>query len=122
MHVWRTPALSSQGRFNPQHPKLPIRFRQFFAALLIFASAVIATFMASTGFAQPVSYSVQPFAGAGSYITPSQAQSVAAGATFAFQVGGLSHYTTTVGGTCGGTLAGTTYTTNPITATCRVIL
>ena len=122
MQAWRTVALNSQGGLNRQHPKLQPSLRRSFAAILILASTVIATFMSGSSFAQPITYGVQPFAGAGSYITPSQAQSVAAGATFAFQVGGLSHYTTTVGGTCGGTLAGTTYTTNPITATCRVIL
>ncbi|MCG6538427.1 MAG: hypothetical protein L7F78_27855 [Syntrophales bacterium LBB04] len=60
---------------------------------------------------------------AGTYhgtITP-DSQTVNSGSTAIFILNPDSGYTASVSGTCGGTLAGNTYTTNPITANCTVI-
>jgi hypothetical protein len=46
---------------------------------------------------------------------------VNSGATSVFTVTPNSGYSASVGGTCGGSLVGTTYTTNAITANCTVI-
>ncbi|NJM13244.1 MAG: hypothetical protein HC889_16460 [Synechococcaceae cyanobacterium SM1_2_3] len=45
---------------------------------------------------------------------------VSSGATTTFTVTPNAGYVATVGGTCGGSLLGTTYTTNAITANCTV--
>ena len=70
--------------------------------------------------APPVTHDVTPSAGANGSINPSTVQSIAQGATTAFTVIPAEGYTATVGGTCGGSLNGTTYTTNAITADCTV--
>ena len=67
-----------------------------------------------------VTFSVTPSAGANGVITPLTVQSVAQGTTKTFTVSPNANYTPSVGGTCGGTLSGLTYTTNPITANCTV--
>jgi hypothetical protein len=67
------------------------------------------------------SYVVTPSAGSNGSISPSTAQPVASGATTAFIVTPDSGYGASVGGTCGGNLSGTTYTTTPITADCTVV-
>jgi len=55
-------------------------------------------------------------------ITPLGAQTVTAGNTISFTLTpNAGHHIDSVGGTCGGTLAGTTYTTNAITGDCTVI-
>ncbi len=65
-------------------------------------------------------WTVTPSAGAGGTITPSTAQTVNHGSTTSFVVTPNSGYTASVGGTCGGSLSGTTYTTNPVTGNCTV--
>lgn len=65
-------------------------------------------------------YTVTPSAGAGGTISPSTPQTVNSGSTTAFTVTPNAGYTASVGGTCGGALVGTTYTTNAITADCTV--
>ena len=67
-----------------------------------------------------VTFTVTPSAGANGTITPSTPQTVASGATTTFTVTPNAGYAAVVGGTCGGNLVGTTYTTNPITANCTV--
>jgi hypothetical protein len=67
-----------------------------------------------------VTYTVTPSAGANGSITPATAQTIGSGATTAFTVTPSAGYTASVGGTCGGALAGNTYTTNAITANCTV--
>jgi len=67
------------------------------------------------------SFTVTPSAGANGSITPNTAQFVVPGATIAFTVTPDSGYSASVGGTCGGTLVGTTYTTSAINADCTVI-
>ena len=67
------------------------------------------------------SYSVTPSAGANGTISPSSPQMILNGATASFTVTSALGFTATVAGTCGGTLVGTTYTTNPITGLCSVI-
>ena len=64
---------------------------------------------------------VTPSAGTNGVITPSTPQSVASGTTKVFTVSPNANYTPTVTGTCGGALAGLTYTTNVVTVNCTVI-
>lgn len=67
-------------------------------------------------------YTVTPSAGSGGSISPSSAQTVAHGSTTSFTVSPNSGYSiSSVGGTCGGTLSGNTYTTNAITSNCTVV-
>jgi hypothetical protein len=65
-------------------------------------------------------HTVTPSAGLNGTITPYSPQSVNHGATTQFTVTPEAGYTAFVGGTCGGSLAGTTYTTYIITANCTV--
>ncbi len=65
-------------------------------------------------------WTVTPSAGSNGSITPNTPQTVSGGATTMFTVTPDAGYTASVGGTCGGALAGTTYTTNAITADCTV--
>jgi len=68
-----------------------------------------------------VTYTVTASAGTGGSISPSGAVSVTGGSTRAFTVTPNSGYSiSSMGGTCGGTLSGNTYTTNAITANCTV--
>ena len=66
-------------------------------------------------------YTVTPSAGANGSISPATLQSVNYNGTTSFTVIPAAGYSTVMGGTCGGTLNGTTYTTNPIIANCTVI-
>jgi M6 family metalloprotease-like protein len=66
------------------------------------------------------SYTVTPSAGTNGTITPTDPQAVTAGATTQFTVTPDTGYVAAVGGTCGGSLSGTTYTTNAITDNCTV--
>ena len=63
-------------------------------------------------------YTVTTSAGANGSISASQ--TVAHLATPSFTVTPKAGYTASVGGTCGGNLVGTTYTTSPVTANCTV--
>ena len=65
-------------------------------------------------------YTVTPSAGANGAISPNTLQTVNYSATTIFTVTPSAGYNPNVGGTCGGNLAGNTYTTNPITANCTV--
>jgi len=67
------------------------------------------------------SYTVTPSAGANGTILPNTPQTVNYNSTKVFTVTPNSGYTASVGGTCGGTLVGTTYTTNPVVANCTVV-
>ncbi len=67
-----------------------------------------------------VSVTVTPSAGPHGAIAPSTPQSVVTGTTTQFTVTPDPGYYATVGGTCGGSLAGTTYTTNTIASACTV--
>ncbi len=66
-------------------------------------------------------YTVTPTAGSNGTINPAVPQTVNSGATFVFTVIPNNGYTAAVTGTCGGSLVGTSYTTNAITANCSVI-
>ncbi len=68
----------------------------------------------------PATFTVTPSAGANGAINPATAQTIASGATAAFTITPAPGYTASAGGTCGGTLAGNTYTTNAVTANCTV--
>ncbi len=65
-------------------------------------------------------YTVTPSAGANGTISPSTPVSVAPGATTTFTVIPNAGYIASVGGTCGGSLSGATYTTSAINANCSV--
>jgi hypothetical protein len=77
------------------------------------ACTVSATFTQNT-------YAVTPSAGANGTISPNTVVNVGHGLTTAFTVTPNANYTASVGGTCGGTLVGNTYTTNTITGACTV--
>jgi len=69
----------------------------------------------------PNTYAVTPSAGDGGTITPATVQTITEGEATAFTVTPDSgHEIASVGGTCGGSLSGNTYTTNAITAACTV--
>ncbi len=74
----------------------------------------------STPITQNVNPVVTPSAGTNGAISPNTPQTVNHGSTTVFTVTPATGYTAAVGGTCGGTLVGTTYTTNAITANCTV--
>ena len=65
-------------------------------------------------------YTVTPSAGDNGSIDPNTAQTVNFGETTTFTVTPETGYTASVGGTCGGTLVGDTFTTSPVTANCTV--
>jgi uncharacterized repeat protein (TIGR02543 family) len=71
------------------------------------------------------SYTVTPSIGVGTgsngAISPATSIPVNYNGTSSFTVTPAGGYTATVTGTCGGTLSGTTFTTNPITANCTVV-
>ena len=70
----------------------------------------------------PNTYAVTPSAGDGGAISPSTVQTIAEGSTTTFTVTPDGGYgIASVGGTCGGSLSGNTYTTNAITAACNVV-
>lgn len=76
---------------------------------------VIASFAINT-------YVVTPSVNGGNgSITPSTAQTTNYGAKATFTLAPNNGYHAIVGGTCGGTLAGNTYTTNAVTANCSVV-
>lgn len=71
----------------------------------------------------PSSYTVTPSVTLGSSygsISPSTPQTVTEGNTQAFTVTPNGGYQAIMGGTCGGSLVSTTYTTNAVTANCSV--
>ena len=74
---------------------------------------VVATFSATQ-------YPITVRAGAGGTLTPLGQLSVPAGSSQTLTVTPNPGYTATVGGTCGGTLSGNTYTTHAITGFCTV--
>ncbi len=65
-------------------------------------------------------YTVTPSAGSGGSISPSSPQVVAFNATKSFTVTPNGGNTATVGGSCGGSMSGTTYTTSAIVNDCTV--
>jgi hypothetical protein len=76
---------------------------------------VIANFAINT-------FTVTPSVTGSGTINPSTPQTVNSGATATFTVTpSAGYHIASVGGTCGGSLAGNTYTTNAITANCTVI-
>ncbi len=75
---------------------------------------VVASFAITT-------YTVTPSAGANGTISPNTPQTVNYNGTTTFTVTPNTGYTASVGGTCGGSLVGTTYTTNAITTNCTVV-
>jgi hypothetical protein len=74
----------------------------------------------SGGGGGPTTHTVTPSAGPNGSISPNTPQTVNDGTTRQFTVTPNAGYSASVGGTCGGSLVGTTYTTNAITADCTV--
>jgi large repetitive protein len=66
-------------------------------------------------------YTITPSVGAGGSISPASAL-VSHGSSTTFTITPNVGYTASVGGTCGGSLVGTTYTTNPITGSCTMLV
>ena len=66
-------------------------------------------------------YTVTPSAGANGSISPSTGVLVNHGATTSFTVTPGAGFTASVGGNCGGSLVGDTYTTDAIVANCTVV-
>ncbi|MDC6471723.1 hypothetical protein PQZ11_01550 [Luminiphilus sp.] len=76
----------------------------------------------TASFSELPSYTVTPSAGSNGSISPSNAQTVTSGSASSFTIEASSGYEIdSVGGTCGGSLSGSTYTTNSVTADCSVI-
>ncbi len=67
-----------------------------------------------------ITYTITPSAGANGTISPSTPQTVNASSAQVFTVTPDAGYSASVGGTCGGALVGTTYTTNAVSANCTV--
>ncbi len=65
-------------------------------------------------------YTVAPLAGANGTISPNTAQTVNYNGTISFIITPKAGYSAVMGGTCGGTLNGDIYMTNPVTANCTV--
>ncbi|MBM4338493.1 MAG: hypothetical protein FJ110_03010 [Deltaproteobacteria bacterium] len=66
-------------------------------------------------------YTVTPSTGPNGSISPNTPQTVNHGNTIIFTVTPDPGYVASVGGTCGGSISGNTYTTNAITTNCTVI-
>ena len=77
-------------------------------------SSCTATFTINT-------YAVTPSVNVNGTISPSTAQTVNYGGAAIFTITPNSGFMPVVGGSCGGTLTGTTYTTNAITGACTVV-
>jgi len=71
--------------------------------------------------APETTYTVTPSAGANGTIDPAIPQTIQSGSPTTFTVTPHSGYSASVAGTCGGSLDGTTYTTNDIIDDCTVI-
>jgi alpha-tubulin suppressor-like RCC1 family protein len=69
----------------------------------------------------PVMFTITPSAGAGGTISPNTPQVISAGSSQLFTVTPITGFAASVGGTCGGTLVGMSYTTNAVTANCTVV-
>ncbi|WP_051236471.1 IPTL-CTERM sorting domain-containing protein [Ottowia thiooxydans] len=82
--------------------------------------ALTADCSVSVTFTQQVTHTVTPSAGTGGSITPALPLTVIAGSTATFAVEPQAGYVASVGGTCGGTLSGTTYTTSAVSGNCSV--
>ena len=67
-----------------------------------------------------ITHIITASAGSNGSITPAGSVTASSGSTKQFTVTPDSGYTASVGGTCGGTLSGNTYTTNPTTVNCTV--
>jgi hypothetical protein len=67
-----------------------------------------------------ITFTVTPIPGANGVISPDFARVIPQGHIATFSVTPAAGFSATVGGTCGGTLAGTTYTTLPVLADCSV--
>jgi hypothetical protein len=67
-----------------------------------------------------ITFAVTPGAAANGTITPSGVQTVPQGSIATFTVVPAAGFSASVGGSCGGVLNGTTYTTNAVSADCTV--
>jgi hypothetical protein len=83
-------------------------------------NAITADCTVEASFSPLPTYTVTPSAGAHGSISPDTPQFLTQGQTTTFTVIADAGYTAVVRGTCGGTLSGTTFTTNAVTANCTV--
>jgi hypothetical protein len=67
-------------------------------------------------------YTVTPLAGANATVTPNTPLTIMSGQTTLFTVSPLPGYSVAARGTCGGVLVANTFTTNPITHDCTVVV
>ena len=77
-------------------------------------------FVSRTQMGVPV-FNVTPSLGPNGFLSPNIVQAVTQGQMAFFSISPAAGFTPVVGGTCGGVLNGTNYTTNPVTADCTVI-
>ena len=84
-------------------------------------SALTVNCTVSAAFTALPTYTVTPTVTGSGTISPNTPVTVLSGATTAFTVTASPGFSTSVAGTCGGNLVGTTFTTNAITANCTVI-
>ena len=84
-----------------------------------FPQSMLVDYVHITTASTPI-YQVTPSADANGSISPSSPVAVNPGNTATFTVTPNPGYYPTVGGTCGGTLSGNTYTTQPVTAACAI--
>ncbi|MEP7155875.1 MAG: PQQ-dependent sugar dehydrogenase [Betaproteobacteria bacterium] len=78
------------------------------------------TFVSNTVAGAPT-FTVTPSLSGNGFISPNTPQTVTSGLTAQFQITPVAGNTVAVTGTCGGTLNGTNYNTNAVTANCTVI-
>jgi hypothetical protein len=83
-------------------------------------STITADCTVGATFSSAPSFTVTPSATAGGTISPNTPQTVLSGATPSFTVTPSAGFSASVGGSCGGGLAGTTFTTSAISADCTV--
>ncbi|MCC5827599.1 FG-GAP repeat protein [Alkalimonas sp.] len=84
--------------------------------------SVVASFLPIEN-SEPFTYSVIPVALENGSISPSAKLHIEAGQTTTFTISPNPGYIIgAVAGTCGGTLSGTTYTTNPVSSDCSVVV
>lgn len=84
-------------------------------------AAYVAAPEVTLSFPITATFQVTPSAGANGTIAPASVQTVASGATVSFTLTPEPGYSASVGGSCGGTLAGNLYTTAAISTDCSVI-
>lgn len=95
----------------------------YIAVVSVNASGESSTYSHDTGYlaSDPTNFIVTPSAGSGGSISPSAAQTITEGGAVQFTlIPESGYYLTSVGGSCGGSISGNSYTTYAVTADCSV--